>query len=177
MARETHINDPRRRRGLTLLETVLSLLILGGAFVAALNTIASARASQSSAADRRLGLVLAEDLMAEILAQEDYRESNLVFGPESDERDGKRASFDDIDDYNGWKASPPVTSTGDSIAGTEAYTRAVTVGYVQSSNPAVSASGDQGLMQITVTVTRGSKTVAELVAFRSDLYESPAEGY
>lgn len=73
--------DDRAASGITLLETVVSLLILGGAFVAAMNTIASARGTQALLAHRESGMLLAEDLMDEVMGKALYKESAQL-GPE-----------------------------------------------------------------------------------------------
>lgn len=175
----TKPNNPnaRRRAGVTLVETVLSLLIISGAFVAALNSIASARAAQAVVTERQLGMVLAEDLMAEIMSKPNYSEGSSV-GPENDEMAAmNRSLFDDVDDYHSWSSSPPVDAQGKAIAGAEAYSRQVGVSWVEPENPALDATRDTGLVRITVTVKRGNKTVAELSAFRSNLWQSPGEGY
>lgn len=162
--------------GITLVETVLSLLILGGAFVAALNTIASARGAQAIVTQRQLGLLLAEDLMAEILSQAAYQEG-LVFGPEIGETSAGRASFDAIDDYNGWRSAPPVDADGNKIAGAERYSRQVEVAYVKLLNPATTSLIDEGVLRITVTVRAGQKVVASLTAYRTNAWQPPQEGY
>lgn len=164
------------RRGITLVETVLSLVILGGAFVAALNTIASARGAQVIVTQRQLGLALAEDLMAEVLAQDVYKEG-LQFGPEAGELLAGRSAFDSVDDFDGWSSSPPVDASGKALEGAAGYSRSIEVQYVQQGNLEVKSLTDQGVVRITVTVTYGRKGVASLVAYRTDLWQSPQEGY
>lgn len=163
-------------RGITLVETVLSLLILGGAFVASLNTIASARGAQAIVSQRQLGLALAEDLMAEVLVQANYKEG-VTFGPELGEVLKGRSAFDDIDDYHGWKSAPPIDRNGEAIAGAERYTRQVEVAYVKLWNPASIVLIDQGVVRITVTVTYGNKVVATLTSYRTDSHQAPQEVY
>lgn len=163
-----------RLTGITLVETVLSLVILGGAFVAALNTIGSARGAQTLMAQRQLGLVLAEDLMAEVLSHNTYKEG-LLFGPESGESFAGRSTFDAVDDYDGWRSSPPVDASGAVIVGTEGYRRTVDVVYVRLDQPSITSLTDQGIVRITVTVLYGSKTVATLNAYRTDAWQAPQE--
>ena len=163
-------------RGITLVETVLSLLILGGAFVASLNTIASARGAQALVTQRQYGLTLAEDLMAEILAQGTYKKG-LIFGPEAGETNSGRSSFDAIDDFHGWQSSPPTDPSGIEIDGAQDYTRSVKVRYVQLDNPDTVSVSDKGVLRITVTVTYRSKDVATLVAYRTDAWQAPQEVY
>ena len=175
--RDTHNNTSRQRfAGITLVETVLSLLILGGAFVAALNTIASARGAQAIVTQRQFGLVLAEDLMAEILSQAEYKEG-LLFGPEVGEALSGRSAFDAVDDYAGWESAPPVDLNGDVISGAERNSRQVEVVYAQLNQPANDSLTDQGVMRITVTVKRGRKVVATLTSYRTDAWQSPQEVY
>ena len=179
MKTQANITQQRRLVGISLIETVLAMLIIGGAFVASLNTIASARASQAIAAQQRLGLVLAEDLMEEILTHR-YREDPGVLGilgVELGENTGDRSNYDDIDDYNGWASSPPTDIDGNTIVGAEGYTRTVQVNYVTLMNPAMNAPSDEGMLRITVTVYYGSKEVAQLKAYRSNIYESTGTGY
>lgn len=171
-----HQAKRKRLAGITLVETVLSLLILGGAFVAALNTIASARGAQAIVTQRQLGLVLAEDLMAEILAQAAYKEG-LLFGPEVGEALSGRIAFDAVDDYDGWEASPPVDMNGAVISGADRYSRQVEVVFVQLLDPTTRSMTDQGVMRITVTVKRGDKAVATLTSYRTDAWQSPQEVY
>lgn len=172
-----HCEPSSGSRGITLVETVLSLLILGGAFVAALNTIASARGAQGIVTQRQFGLTLAEDLMAEILSKPFYHEGASV-GPEVDEMAAfNRSLFDDMDDFHSWSSSPPVHPDGEKIAGAEGYSRQVEVTYVQLSNPSATSHSDQGVMRITVTVKYGRKVVATLTSFRTDAWQSPQEVY
>ena len=173
--RHNNVVKPHRN-GITMVETVLSLLILGGAFVAALNTISSARAAQAMVTQRQLGLVLAEDLMAEVLSQDVYQEG-LLFGPEASEALGNRSEFDAVDDFDEWTSSPPVDAQGVTIAGTTGYTRTIEISYVQRNNTDTESLTGQGIVQIVVTVYFGDKTVATLTAYRTDTWQAPQEVY
>lgn len=173
---QANTSSRNKHAGITLVETVLSLLILGGAFVAALNTIASARGAQAIVTQRQLGLMLAEDLMAEILSQGTYKDG-LDVESEGDESSLGRSSFDAVDDYNGWRSAPPVDADGNAIAGAERYSREVQVVYVKLLNPATRSLSDEGVMRITVTVKAGQKVVATLTAYRTNAWQPPQEGY
>lgn len=166
----------QKHRGISLIETVLSLLILGGAFVALLNTVGSARTAQAIAAERQFANVLAEDLMAEVLAQQTYQE-DITIGPELDELLGTRSGFDDVDDYHGWSATPPVDPDGTAILGAEGYTRQVEVAYRMLANTNDNSPTDQGILLVKITVKRGDKTVATLRGLRSDVWQAPEENY
>lgn len=163
-------------RGVTLVETVLSLLIIGGAYVALLNTVGSARTAYAASAQRQIGMVLAEDLMAEILAQTDYEEGNSI-GTDSGESNGNRSLFDDIDDYDGWSQTPPVDRDGNAIAGAQGYTREVDVVWVGSMWASTTRAWDEGTKRITVTIKRGDKPVTTLIGYRTNDWVSPEQDY
>lgn len=165
------------RRGVSLIETVLSVMILGGAFASVLTTVASSRASHAAAAERQMALALAEDLMAEVQAITTYKEPGLAFGPELGEKTGDRSAFDDIDDFHGWTSTPPTDSGGRAIPGADGYTRSVIVQYVDPGDPLTKVENDLGLMRITIEVKRNSKTLASLIGFRSDVWRAPQESY
>lgn len=172
MVRSCLTTRRHRSAGVSLLETVIALLILGGAFVAALNTIGGARASQAVVADQRLGLVLAQDMLAEVLSHPYAEPGTSVLGIDLNEVASDRSTFDDIDDYHGWSASPPEAVDGQAIAGADRYTRSVEVVRVQLSNPLSPSLSDQGMKRVVVTVRNGEKQVAQLTAYRSDVYDA-----
>ena len=112
------------------------------------------------------GNSLASDLMEEILSKSfDENSSNTGpigdasktlpedLGPEAGE---SRASFDDIDDYNGYTESPPQTQQGQVITDFPDFTRKVEIFYVQGGS-----SGDYDTPQATVTHFKKIRVTAE----------------
>ena len=184
------LNDPTResrtpsnsrrglsvRRAISLLETVIAMVILGGALVALLDTVGSARKTQAAATERQFGMILAENMIAEALYRPMYMEDNS-FGPEVDEITGNRSAFDDVDDYSGWSSTPPVDRDGVVIPGAEGYTRSVVVQFRQLDRTGRNASSDEGVLVVKVTIYRGDREVAELRGLRTDVWTAPDEGY
>ena len=106
--------------------------------------------------------------MAEIL-QQYYLEPDdtPVFGRESGESGGDRTDWDDVDDYDGWSASPPQDKDG-TVAGNRAgWARNVAVVWVDPTDPSQTVGSDQGAKWISVTVTRDGKLITSLAALRS----------
>lgn len=155
------------RRGLTLVEVSVALVIMGVVLVPALYTLGSAtRSSQAAARDER-GTRLARQLLAEVV-QSPYEEAvNPVFGREF-ESSANRDGWDDVDDYHGWSSSPPESKDGTPMGEFDGWTRQVAVSYANPGTLAASGSfTDTGLKLITVTVTSPDSEVTTLRAVRA----------
>lgn len=141
------------RRGMTLVESVVAIVIAGVMLVAALNTMAGAVQARHVRSSQGLAKILAHELMSEVVLTF-YEESSIkadqtitkldgatvivlqpvaaqspVFGPETGEVDGTRLNFDDIDDYNGWQSTPPVTKYGVPLTDCAGWTRKVAIQF------------------------------------------------
>ena len=175
--------DAPRSRGMTLVEMVVSTVLVGVMLVAALNTVGAARMGQRKACDSRRGQQLARELMSEILLQE-YADAAVItslrteilinggnlavpLGPEPGEDTGNRSRFDDIDDYHGWSASPPRERDGAVMSHLTDWRREVVVQYVKEDEVATLRDEDEGAKRITVTVSYDDLPVAELVVLRT----------
>ena len=169
-----------RRRGFSLVEIVVSILIVGVLMVAALSTVGATLRRQSDTADRVRAQQLASDLMQEILRQAYQDPSGTpVFGPEAGESTGTRLRFDDVDDYAGWTESPPADKSGAPYAGFSGWTRNVNVQWADPVTLAATAATNTGLKLITVTVVRQGRTLTTLIGYRSiawaDTIPSPTD--
>jgi len=125
--------------------------------------------------------MLAQQLMAEILAQA-YEDPNFgpgSFGLGGDEvGDGSRALWEDVDDYDGWSASPPEDKNGNPLTGFDDWGRSVTVDWVNPDNPSQAMMSDTRVKSITVDVTHNGVPVASTVALRSAAWSlTRAVGY
>ncbi len=158
------------RRGLSMIEVVASITIVSVMLVSAINMVGAAGASMRSMALRTTGILLAEQLMSEIL-QQSYEEPDGPpnFGREGGEGGEDRAERDDVDDYDGWSSSPPEYKDGTEIPGLEGWRRSVTVEWVQPENLMQVVGTESGVKRITVTVTYNDVLVSTLVAIRTDV--------
>ncbi len=159
-----------RGRALSLIETVVSVFVMGAMLVASLNTVGSARTTEHKLAQRGRGLALARNLMAEILGQAyaDPVTGPDSFGLPSDKvGDGSRALWDDVDDYDGWSASPPQQKDGSVMTGLTGWRRSVEVDWVDLWDLSQVVGSNQGVKRINVVVTCNDARVASLTAFRT----------
>ncbi len=156
------------RRGFSLVETAIATVLVGGLFVVAMNMVGASRITQSRYADREQALLLAEDLLNDIVAlpYEDP-DGGIAFGIEIGESLSLRLSFDDADDYHGTTESPPADSEGNAIPGAERFTRSVVVQWVEVDDPETISPSETGVKRVTVTVNLAGRKMAELSGLRS----------
>jgi type II secretory pathway pseudopilin PulG len=156
------------RRSLTLAEMIVSMVIVGVMLVAALNTVGASKMGQLKTGDRAKGTLLAQQLMSEILRQS-YEEQGETpaFGRETAELSTNRVEYDDVDDYDGWSASPPQRKDGTVIPGLEGWTRSVRVAWVAPADLSQEVAFDTRVKRITVAVAQDVVVVASMVALRT----------
>jgi len=159
---------PAAERSFTLVETIVSVAVVGVMFVAALNTVGAARMRQHKMSRGCVGRHLAQLLMAEIL-QQAYAEpvDAPVFGAEPSEATGCRAIYDDVDDYRGWAASPPENKDGTPVGDLSGWQRDVYVKYTSPDDFSLVVGIDTGVKRISVEVSCNGLPVATLLAVRT----------
>lgn len=158
-----------RRRALTLIEAVLSIVIVSLMLTAALHTVGASQRSQRYGADQATAVALAESLMSEVLGMP-YQDPNGTggIGPEADELGGTRATFDDVDDFAAWSASPPQFRSGLPMTAMDSFGRKVEVVWVNLVDLETPAASETGVKRVTVTVTCNGRPVIAITALRTD---------
>jgi type II secretory pathway pseudopilin PulG len=160
------------RRALTLVEVVASTMIVGLMAVATLNSLGAATRSADSIGNRAVAAGLADELMAEIV-QQPYRDpgGSSVFGREGGEAASPRSVFDDVDDYDGWNASPPQYRDGTVIPDRANWRQRVEVVRTLPANPVQTSNTEQGAKRIRVIIQFKNETLVTLDALRTDADE------
>lgn len=157
------------RRGLTLVEAIISLLVIALMAAAGLGAAGQAARTRRITEDRARGQALAATLLAEIMSKP-YREiGSTSLGLDAGESGASRATFDDADDYKGYTQSPPTTSDATPLA-SPAWAWSVSLEWVGSSDIR-GVPGELGQKLITVTVTRDGRTVGSAFGIRSRFLE------
>jgi MSHA pilin protein MshD len=166
------ISRRTKRAGFTMIEAAVSVAIVGVLLAASAGALVGIAKIQRTQLERRGAYALAEQLMGEII-QQYFSDQNSppVFGPEPGET---RPVFDDVDDYNGYAASPPVQKSGAAMPGYAGWTESVGVAYVDPNNPANTLASST-LKRITVTITSPSGKQYTLVGLRSQFGPYEAE--
>jgi MSHA pilin protein MshD len=153
-----------RPHGLSLIELLLFIVVVGIALSAMLRVFVTATTASADPLQRRQQLAIAESLLREVMlmpftwCDPDDPEAATVtgaagcttpeaMGPESESRYGP-AFFDNVNDYAGFSMNGIADTSGAAVAGLAGYGASVAVAAVALDNvPAGEA------LRITVTVT------------------------
>lgn len=157
-------------RGLTIVESAISVLLVGVVMVAALQSASLSLILQQRASVQERARFLATGLMNDVL-QEEYEEPSALFGfgRESGESNASKTNYDDVDDYNGWSESPPQDRDGVVIPRLTNWRRSVTVERVTLLNLNQSTDTETGVKRITVRVYHKGALVATRRGIRAKL--------
>lgn len=169
-------------RGLTLVELLLFVVVVGVALAAVLRIFVQATVAGADPMLQRQALAIAESLLEEVQLQpftfcdsEDEHVATAASaadcaggadaaGPEAGESRGALPSFDHVNDYHGYSMSGIVDVTGTAVPGLAGYTASVTVAPA-ALHTIGAGSGDA--VRITVTVTGPAGTSVSLDGYRS----------
>ena len=160
-------------RAFSMVEAVVSIVVVGGMLVAALNTVGANATAQYKMSEREQARFLAEALLTEILEMpyEDETDPNNI-GRESGESSVTRADFDDVDDYKNW-ADNAEDKQGTVIPAVEGYTRDVKVKWVTLNDTSVISGSETGVKRVRVTVSRNGKEILTVTGFRTEAIPDP----
>ena len=158
----------QRRTGFTLMEAVISTVIVAVMLATALNTVGASRLTQHKAVLVSRGRMFAESLLAEILPQSYQNPTEPhVFGLESGESGSTRGAYNDVDDYSGLSESPPVAKDGSALPNAANWSRSVTVAWVDPLNPTQVSGTETGAKRITVMASFRNVPQATVVAVKT----------
>lgn len=162
----------RRQRALSMAEVVLSSAIVGVLLVAALRTVAAAGQDRMTMERRLIARQLAQGLLAEIVpkAFADPAGGTTTLGLDAGEVASDRRTFDDVDDYSGWSASPPQGPQNNPLTTYANWSTSVQVRYVTllPGGVASPSASPTNFKSITVTVAYQGSTVLALTTIRAN---------
>ena len=166
-----------RQRGLTLIELIMFIIIVGVGLAGVLTVFNVTARSSADPVVRKQALAVAEAMLDEILSKAyendaaDSGNTSATLGctPNTNptctaNTPTQRARYNDVDDYNGWNQNGVFDLNGAALAGLTTYRVVVAV----AAPAAFGVAGSQVTgKQVTVTVTGGTESVA-LTGFRAN---------
>ncbi len=149
--------------GFTLVEIMISTLIMGILLVSGLRLFGNLSRSSNALTDMDAANMLAVEMINEIKQQNYYdpQDGESSWGTQDDELGPDRTLYDDIDDYYNWNSEPPIDRNGDEYTQYPDFYRKVTVRLVQANNFKNEAIVNEGFKEVIITVSRYSKTLTE----------------
>ena len=164
-----------KQRGMTLVEMVISIVIVSIAMTAMLTAFSTSMGRSADPLWKNKSLKLAQAYLDEILSKP-YDEGTptggipaydsvncATLGSESGE---SRALFDDVDDYKGLTDSPPRLVTG-AMTGYDGYGVVVDVVCAGSEVGGASVPNDQS-KRITITITPPNQSSMPFSVYRGN---------
>ena len=171
-----------RQLGLSLIELVMFIVVLGLALTAVLKAFTQATAASVDPQLRRQALAIAESLMEEVQLMPftfcDADDANVetaqavgdcaslpeALGPEAGETRYATPQFDNVNDYHGLAMTGIADITNSPVSGLSAYSASVSVA-ADDLGSLSAASGDA--LRITVSVTGPDGSTLTLDGYRS----------
>lgn len=114
-----------RRCGVTLIEVMISLVLVSTIMLVSLTASANLMRTTAERRDANDGQQLAAQILDEVSSMDFRDRIDPVFGVESNESATDRNTFDDVDDYDGYKSAPPTHRDGTLISGYQGWTFSV----------------------------------------------------
>lgn len=152
------IAHPKNQGGVTLIELLVSIVIVSIAAGGVLGVLSMTTAASADPMIRHQAAAIAESYLEEILLKP-------VSDPDGTDGEGARADFDDLDDYDGLVDAGARDQFGTPIAGLGNYTVAVSVGP-SSALPSVPMVDT---LRVDVVVSHGSEINFVLSGYRTRL--------
>jgi Tfp pilus assembly protein PilV len=163
------------RRGFTLAEALLAVMVLSIAVGAIMGPISASYSQTRTVTQTTTAISMAHQLLDEMLSRPLVDPSDLSTTPGPEANEPGRAAFDNIDDYHGYHdttdsnaASAMKTATGQTLSwnSTDVYSRDVTVEYRATRDGPAAASGDYLVIKVTVTMPHNHKVSVQRMVCR-----------
>lgn len=147
-----------RQRGLTLIEVILSMVVLGIGVAFFISVFGASLQTSADPMQRKQALAVAESMLNEIAAKPFSNPSGGFTGAATQ---ANRALFDDIGDYHGYATAGVHSIDGGAVASLSGYDVSVSVtnAALGSGASAVSASNAR-LITVTVQYAGGSVSLS-----------------
>lgn len=150
-----------------MIEIIVSTMLVGIVVVGAMSTLGASVRTQRAANDLITGPLLADQLLAEIMAMpyKDPEDDSSSIGLNNGEADTSRTDFDDVDDFDNWAPAQVQDRIGNVLNQYSGWTRTVDIGYSNQLTGGIWI-WDTGLKRITVCAISPTGVVTKRYALR-----------
>ena len=149
--------NSRKQKGFTLIELIIFIVVVGAGLAGILVATSNVVKSSADPMVRKQAMATADSILEEIL-QKEYSDPDGVQGNET-----TRATMDDVDDYNG--KTQTLFNSASGAGGWPSALDGYQVSIVVTTDTTVVGSVSVPAKKVTVTVSRGSESVA-MVGYR-----------
>ncbi len=165
------------RRGVTLIEIMISLILVSTVLLVSITASANLlrnNVQRRAAVDAN---VLGRQIAEEVSAQHFVDPDTPGFGLETGEIATDRTTFDDVDDYHGFAATPPTHRDGSVIDGYLGWTFSISVSPCHPTITGALRTGDTAasLREIRVTCVSPEGVAADTVTLVSNVPSNRSE--
>jgi prepilin-type N-terminal cleavage/methylation domain-containing protein len=161
----------RRSRGFTLIETALTVSIVGVGIVAMCQLLAAGTSANVDATELTTGTAIAKNIreFSLKLAFKEPTAGATGWGLNSGESWNNPATLDDVNDLNGATFQPPIDSTGAKMTTFGTWKQTVTVVSVDPNRLTLTTTnGSTSADRVTVTVYHNNAKVCDLTWYAFD---------
>jgi MSHA pilin protein MshD len=159
------------RPGVTLMETVLSAMLVGGVLATTLQLVAPTVRSTVHAGNVAIAAGIADAYMEEILAKPyaDPESDNGLIGLDDGETAESRKTYDDVDDYHDLVENPSFSDSEHMVPNHTAFKIMVVIAFADPDEPSIDADPpeDTGVKRVTVSVWYHGTLLAQRVGIRT----------
>lgn len=157
-----------------MVEALLSIVLIAGLGLAALNAVGRVVDTRSRTADAAMGQWIAQQLMSEIMSRPfDGPAGTATLGPSDVERaQANRSTWDDVDDYNGLDENPPRDALNVAIVSAgEGWRRATRVTFFAPAELNGALISNRRCKLVEISVFRNGRPVTTLRRLRTDAHD------
>ncbi len=161
------------RRGFTLIEMIIFIVVVSAALAGILSVMNTTVKSSADPMLRKQALAIAESLLEEILLKDYCDPDTVVAGSPPTcgvhTVEATRNLFDDVDDYNGYTTTSGILDlTGAAVAGLGAYNISPAVSVTPVSAAENAQLNAVGVKKIVVSVTPAQGDTLVLTGYRAN---------
>jgi len=157
-------------RGVTLVETLIAMVIVGLLAAATQSATHVIFTTREEAESSQLYTELATSLLMEVTALpfDDPETASTTLGPDAGEWSPPtdRTLFDDVDDYTAWNGSQTLQQKDGTAIGISDLTRSVSISYANPDNPSTTSLTPTDCKLIIVKVLEKGTIVKTLTTLR-----------